>query len=255
MRGKKIPPEGPVNDLLLAHSLLTRLPVPEPVWPQATSSARAAWAYPLAGLTVGLIAVLFGTVLIYLGLPDAVTAAFVIAALIITTGAMHEDGLADCADGFWGGWDPGRRLEIMKDSRIGAYGVIALILSLLIRWTALTAMVDEGWLVAVIPAAMLSRAAVVGVMSSTAHAREVGLSVATGRPNKIQFLWAIGVAVIVSLPVLGAATLAALIAVAVAAMGCRALAKSKIGGQTGDVLGGIQQIAEIAVLVTLLGVT
>ena len=83
----------------------------------------------------------------WVGLGLGISAVIAIVCGVIVTGALHEDGLADCADGFWGGWTKARRLEIMKDSVIGTYGMIALVLSLLLRWYVLTLMIDKGALV------------------------------------------------------------------------------------------------------------
>ena len=90
--------------------------------------AAAAWAWPLAGMAVGLLGAAAGGLVLWLGVAPAAAAAIAIAAQIFATGALHEDGLADSADGLWGGWDKARRLAIMKDSRIGTYGVLALVL-------------------------------------------------------------------------------------------------------------------------------
>ena len=128
------------RDLPLALSLLSRLPVPVDHSRAGERAATAAWAYPLvgaglAGLTGGLAWALSAA-----GLPPGPAAGLVLVAQVMLTGALHEDGLADSADGLWGGWERERRLEIMRDSRIGAYGVLALGLSLLLRWACLVAM-------------------------------------------------------------------------------------------------------------------
>ena len=114
------------GDLRLALGLLTRLPLPST--PDMARGAQAAWAWPLAGLAPAALAALAMALGSALGVLPGVAAALGLAVSVMVTGAMHEDGLADTADGLWGGWTPERRLEIMKDSRIGAYGVIALIL-------------------------------------------------------------------------------------------------------------------------------
>ncbi len=106
--------------------------------------ALAAWAYPLVGVVVGGLGAVTGALALWLGLPAPLAAGLVLLAMIAVTGALHEDGLADTADGFWGGWDRARRLEIMKDSQIGSYGVIALILSLGLRWSALGVLIAHG---------------------------------------------------------------------------------------------------------------
>ncbi|MFY0692100.1 MAG: adenosylcobinamide-GDP ribazoletransferase [Paracoccaceae bacterium] len=246
---------GPVvmpRDILVALSLLTRLPTPDPDWSHARPAACAAWAYPLAGMLVAGIAGLIGTLALALGTGAGLAAALSLTALIVMTGAMHEDGLADTADGFWGGWEPERRLEIMKDSRIGTYGVIALILTLLSRWLVLTAIFATGsGLLSLIAAAALSRAAMVGVMAALPAARDDGLSRSTGRPDRDTVLSACAIALLVALVGFGASGIALAIAAGLGAGTIGWLALRKIGGQTGDVLGATQQISEIFVLATL----
>ncbi|MEL6640743.1 MAG: adenosylcobinamide-GDP ribazoletransferase, partial [Pseudomonadota bacterium] len=114
------------HDVPAALGLLTRLPIPVDAEKAQARGAAAAWAYPIVGLVLGAILVCAAWGLSALGVPEEVTALLLIATAVVITGALHEDGLADSADGLWGGWDKTRRLEIMKDSSIGAYGVLAL---------------------------------------------------------------------------------------------------------------------------------
>lgn len=242
------------GDFALALALLTRLPVPLS-HAAATRGAAAAWAWPLAGALVGGLAALAGSIALALGLPTGVAAGIVLAMGIVLTGALHEDGLADCADGFWGGWDRARRLEIMKDSHIGSYGVLALGLSLILRWSALSALIAAGHLWGpVIAAAALSRAPMAGVMHALPNARGSGLSQSTGRPAQDTVLLGGAVALAVALLATGGAVLAAVVAVALAGLATAAIARARIGGQTGDVLGATQQLAEIAALAALAAV-
>ena len=125
------------GDIATATALLTRLPVPF----TADRAAAAAWAYPVTGLFVATLAAAVASLALAFGLPPALAAGLVLAIQVIVTGAMHEDGLADSADGLWGGWTRARRLEIMRDSRIGTYGVLALVLVTGLRWAALTAII------------------------------------------------------------------------------------------------------------------
>ncbi|SFD46113.1 cobalamin-5'-phosphate synthase [Sulfitobacter brevis] len=242
------------QDLLTALGLLTRLPLPVDTntSPDGRAMAAAAWAYPVAGFAVGLVAVAFGSVLAALSVAPPVAALFVMATMILLTGAMHEDGLADCADGFWGGWDRDRRLEIMKDSQIGTYGVIGLALSLGLRWMVLTLLIEQGALgIGLLGAAVISRAAMVWVMYHLPNARAVGLSRLTGRPDQAATGGAIVLAVLISLWVAGLGFFWLLAIAAAVAFGSAQIARRKIGGQTGDVLGAIQQLVDLAVLVTL----
>lgn len=237
------------SDLPVALALLTRLPMRFTLSGTRAPSA-AAWAYPLVGLVVGGIALAVGWCFQSLGAAAPITAFFVLLSMIITTGAMHEDGLADCADGFWGGWDVARRLEIMKDSQVGTYGVIALVMSLLVRWYVLTMLIDKGALVgAVLVSAVMSRAAMVAVMHRLANARRSGLSAQTGRPGGLPTLLALGIALIAAIAAPEVSFVWLILTAALVTTAAGALAKAKIGGQTGDVLGATQQVVEIAVLI------
>ena len=238
-------------DLTTALGLLTRLPLPLSAFTkdQTRAPAHAAWAYPLVGLVIASLSALAGWLALSFGLPSTAAALFVLLASIASTGAMHEDGLADCADGFWGGWTRDRRLEIMKDSQIGTYGVVALVLSLGLRFVALAALIASGgYLMALICAAVMSRAAMVAVMYALPAARPAGLSGATGRPPK----HAMALAVLFGVILVGWVLPVALMAVLAVTFGVALVARAKIGGQTGDVLGATQQITEITVLLTAL---
>ncbi|MGJ8585939.1 MAG: adenosylcobinamide-GDP ribazoletransferase [Marinosulfonomonas sp.] len=236
------------SDVWDAIGLLTRLPVTS----DGTRGARAAWAWPLAGVAVALIAVCIGWVTSFFGVPAPIVAALVLAVQITATGALHEDGLADCADGFWGGMDRERRLTIMKDSRIGAYGVVALVLSLLIRWSALTLLVEaDALFAALIATAALSRVPMVVLMSALPPARADGLSRLVGRPDQDTALLAGALAATLALVTIGFSAIPAALAIAVVAFALGRLALSRIGGQTGDVLGASQQLGEISALIVL----
>ncbi|UWQ61548.1 adenosylcobinamide-GDP ribazoletransferase [Leisingera caerulea] len=243
------------NDVALALVLLTRLPLPH--LPAATfqRQAKAVWAFPLAGLAVALPAALLAALALAAGLPAAAAAGLALAVQVILTGAMHEDGLADTADGLWGGFDRARRLEIMKDSRIGAYGVIALILGFGLRWSAVAALLQVAGPWPLVALAMMSRAVMPALMAALPNARTAGLSQTVGRPRALPCLLAAFLAVLLSLPLIGAAALGTALAMGVAALGLGALARVKIGGQTGDILGASQQVAEIAGLLTLLALS
>ncbi|MEL7212678.1 MAG: adenosylcobinamide-GDP ribazoletransferase [Pseudomonadota bacterium] len=240
-----------LTDIPAAIGLLTRLPVPVDAERATARGAKAAWAYPLVGT---VLAVLVGgpATAFALVLPAEVLAALILVALIVLTGALHEDGLADSADGLWGGWEPVRRLEIMKDSQIGSYGVIALVLSLFLRWLGLVAVIEAGQLLPVLIAiAMLSRAGMVAVMTALPNARDGGLSKRVGRPSWKAALIAAFLGVIAALLGLGLGAIPLLLTTALAALAVAAIAKAKIGGQTGDILGATQQITEIAALIAV----
>lgn len=237
-----------VSDITEAIGLLTRLPV----HPGPTRGGAAAWAWPLAGVAVALLAGLVGYSALRLGVPPTLAAGLVLAAQIVLTGGLHEDGLADAADGLWGGHDPARRLEIMKDSRIGSYGVLALGLSMLLRWGGLSALMAQGWLFApLLAVALLSRAPMAVLASALPNARGRGLSSQVGRPDAFTATLGVALAILGALLLLGWPALAPVLWGALTSIALAALAKAKIGGQTGDILGATQQCAEIAALVSL----
>lgn len=238
-------------DIPLALVLLTRLPLPRLPDDVFKRQAQAAWAFPLAGLAVGALACLTGWAALALGLPMLACAGLVAAVLIATTGAMHEDGLADTFDGLWGGYTRERRLEIMKDSHIGTYGVLALILSQLVRVTAIAALLAGGALIGILVASTASRALMPVVMAGLPNARQAGLSHSVGVPQKPAVLGALALALILTLLLVGSAGLVPLICAGLVVAGLAWIAKSKIGGQTGDILGASQQLAEITILLAL----
>ena len=239
-----------LSDIVNAAGLLSRLPVPWRRFQHVETGSDAAWAYPIAGALIGLVAAMIGG--LAGSMPINVQAAIIVTTLIIATGAMHEDGLADSVDGLWGGWDRQRRLEIMKDSRIGAYGVLALILSVLIRWSALAALLSAGMpLYALIGIAALSRVPMVALMTWLPNARNDGLSAQVGAPPATALWLALAVGLIVGVATLGLTTIALMICMGITCLIWALIAKQKIGGQTGDILGATQQISEITILLTL----
>ncbi|WP_370400886.1 adenosylcobinamide-GDP ribazoletransferase [Sulfitobacter sp. JB4-11] len=240
------------RDVHLAFALLTRLPLPPIHFDPAEKrpAAHGAWAYPLVGLAVGGFVLAVAMLLGELGASAPVAAGLALVAGALVTGAMHEDGLADCADGFWGGWTVERRLEIMKDSQIGTYGVLALILVLGSRWALLAQLISEGALAAaVLAAAVSSRAVMVWVMAALPAARTDGLSRQTGQPPMPSVLAALGIGVVVTALTVGHALFLIAALAGLTGFGLIRLARAKIGGQTGDVLGGTQQVIEVVILI------
>lgn len=239
------------GDISAGFALLTRLPLRASDAALARG-ARAAWGWPVVGAVLAGLTGVAALALLALGLPAPLVAGLCLGLGVMMTGALHEDGLADSADGFWGGWEPVRRLEIMKDSHIGSYGVIALILSLGLRWLALAELFAAGLVLPVlVTVAVLSRAGMAVVMLALPHARENGLARSVGRVPRATALLGVALALGMALLSLGpvALALAGLAGLACLAMGW--LARVKIGGQTGDVLGATQQVCEIVLLIAL----
>ena len=170
-----------VKETMRALAFLSRLPV-SPHWFAGYSGSLhdTVRGFPLAGMIIALPASIFLLVAVTLDLPEMATALFVIVALIVTTGALHEDGLADVADGFYGGNSVERRLEIMKDSSIGSYGTLALIVSVLLRTALLATIVDEVGpfqaVIIIVGTEAGSRAALVKFWQSLPSARAGGVA-------------------------------------------------------------------------------
>lgn len=238
-----------MREIAVAFSLLTRLPMPPLPAHVFERSARSVWAYPLVGATLGLIAGTVGTVALWVGMPAGIAAGLTLVVLVLTTGGMHEDGLADTADGFWGGFDRARRLEIMKDSQIGTYGTLSLILTTGLRWAALSVLLPLG-IAPVIVVACVSRAAMPVMMQYLPHARSDGLSHSVGQPGLFHVLAGLSIAATVGVVLTGPVSLVALVVIAGLVFGAIKLTDHKIGGQTGDVLGATQVIAELMILLT-----
>lgn len=242
-----------LHQVRLAMMMLTRVPMgllPDPV----PTLAASAWAFPFVGMATGAIgwAVLQGC--LALELTPTLAALLALATMTWVTGALHEDGLADFADGIGGGRDRDHRLEIMRDSRIGSYGVVALVLMIGMKAAALSHLGPLTSLAAFVFSGLASRLLMLAVLIWMAPARGDGMGyTATGVLAKAIVPGAL-VMVLFAL-MLGASFLLALFAMALAAALVALLAHRRIGGQTGDVLGAVQSVSETAgwvVLSTLL---
>jgi adenosylcobinamide-GDP ribazoletransferase len=236
------------DDLVAAAVFLTRLRLP--VEAPRHDLVRAARAFPLVGIGIGLAGGLAYWLAQALGVPPTPAAFLAVLATVLLTGGLHEDGLADTADGFGGGLTRERKLAIMRDSRSGAYGLLALIFSVGLRTAALAALALPGAATAALVAAHAgSRAALPALMRALDPARADGLGAAAGRPEEGATLWALGIGVVVVLLALGlGAGFWALLFAAGAVALTGALARRQIGGYTGDVLGAAQQAGEIVML-------
>jgi adenosylcobinamide-GDP ribazoletransferase len=240
---------GLIDEFVIAAGVLTRFPLAiEAAEPGAI--AASGWAFPLVGGGIGALCAATFFVAGLLGLPVGAAALLAVAAGLAATGALHEDGLADTADGFGGGGNRERKLAIIRDSAHGTYGVVALVLSIGLRATAIAAIRDPVFVgLALIAAHATSRAALPPAMFLLRPARADGLGAAAGRPSPAVALTASVIGAVIALATLGpwagmVALLLAGVAVALAAV----LARRQIGGYTGDVLGFFQQIGEIVML-------
>jgi adenosylcobinamide-GDP ribazoletransferase len=244
------------RDLLIATAFLTRLPIRLSGEPGLDSLARAARAFPVVGLGIGLAGGVIFAAAMALGIHPLLAAFVSVGATAMLTGALHEDGLADVADGFGGGNERDDKLRIMRDSRIGTFGVLALILSVLLRGSALAALGTPATVTAALIAChAASRAFVVVVMNREPLARGDGLAATAGRPDATVAIWALGIGAGLGLLTLGVAAPITLAAGALAAWIMARLAHRQIGGYTGDVLGATQQLAEAAMLIAVVAQT
>ncbi|MCK0150932.1 adenosylcobinamide-GDP ribazoletransferase [Marivita sp. S6314] len=239
---------------LTAVQFLTRLPVPKDLPFSEDLMLRATRYYPLVGGVIGVIgaAVLWAA---SLALPMAVAVLLSMAATIFATGAFHEDGMADAADGLGGGMTRDRALEIMRDSRIGTYGTVALGMVLALKATVLTSLAVSDAVVAVILAHIVSRAATVQIVSMDSYAREVGAKFVTPTvvPGAYRFAMLTGaLTLLVGAVWFGIGAMLVAVAVAGVAAGVfRAMMLRKVQGYTGDCLGAIQQLSELGLYLGL----
>lgn len=238
------------DDALAAASFLTRLPFRRRREAFAGELARAGWAFPLVGAVVGIAGFLAWWIASALEVAPLAAALVAVLATVLITGALHEDGLADTADGLGGGSDRDGKLAIMRDSRSGTYGVLAIVFSIALRAAALGTIIDTGAaLAALVAAHSLGRGALPVVMRWLAPAREDGLGAAAGRPSATVAAVAAGIAIAIVLLSFGlGAGIAALLWAALVMALIAALARRQIGGYTGDVLGAIEQGGEIVML-------
>lgn len=243
---------GLLDDLFGAFALLTRLPIPVSEDEERQSIARGVWAYPLVGAVVGALGALAWFAAQFAGVGPFLSAGLAVSCQILVTGAMHEDGLADFADGIGGGKDREHKLAIMRDSRIGTYGVLALLMVLGVRWGGIAGLALHNVLAGLICAGALGRLAMVMLLTVMNPARSDGLGVMVASPPRRAILAALAIGlVIVFLHLPWLTSTAAFGAAVLAAVVVGILAKRAIGGYTGDVLGAAGLLAETAVLLVL----
>lgn len=241
-------------DTLVCLSFFSRLPIRMPSGSFDLHRSAAAW--PLSGAVVAILPALLYWLALSIGITAMVAALLSLALLAALTGAMHEDGLADTADGI-GGNTRETRLEIMRDSRLGTYGALALLFSVSLRASSLAALIFYGpaaGALAILMVAMISRAMALWHWNSTLPARSEGLAWAAGRPDWLAL--AIGmvlgiIAAILLILVFGISALIGVLLAAVAIGFFTSRCVKQLGGHTGDTIGAAQQISETLILVGL----
>lgn len=246
--------KGWTADLAASLGFLTRLPMPAGS-PRA-SLAEGMRAFPIAGALIGAAFGLVLAVLAWTGLPGLAASGLALAALALVTGGLHEDGMADTADGIGGGRDRDSKLAIMRDSRIGTYGVMALVLGLIVKAACLGALA-QGPATAVIAllaaSGAFSRALIVWLMASTPPARSDGLAQSVGQPSDFTSRNALLVGGVITIllllltrgvvPAVATMVIGTLVAVLV-----RSVAMRQVGGHTGDICGALQFLVETAMI-------
>lgn len=248
-----------IADLARSVAFLSRIPVPDRFFlGQNGSFSRAVRAFPLAGALIALIPALVLYTLSQTG--DAlVTSLVALSLMVLMTGALHEDGFADAADGLGGGRDREHALSIMKDSRIGSYGVVAILLSFSLRAASLAALarLDSSLAaVSMLAVASLSRSVMIWHWSALPPARTNGVAVAIGAPEKVARNLALLSGGLIGLIFIAShlgITIAISVLLVCAAAGqlFTAFVRRKLGGHTGDTIGATQQVSEIVALATL----
>ena len=246
-----------IDDVARSVAFLSRIHMPQRHFVDFDGRlSRAVRAFPLAGLLIVLPAAAVASIFSAIDASAPFTAFVVVAIQALVTGALHEDGLSDTADGLGGGKTKESALIIMKDSRIGSYGAVALILSFGLRVSALAAVLPllspTGAGLVVLAAAALSRTAMVWHWSKLPPARRDGVAASAGAVTIALVLGIVCAALLLLLS--GASLLAAVLAIgafAAAVVAFSGIVEGKIGGHTGDTIGATQQLSEIAVLAAL----
>lgn len=250
------PSGGWLDDIRLAVSFFTRLPVKPPATGgnlSQMSLAGAARAYPIAGLVLGLIGSGIYLLAMELGLSGLLAALLAVAATVVAGGALHEDGLADFADMLGVRGDRARKLAIMRDSRIGSYGTLALGFSVAIKVGALVGLGAPALVAgALIASHVIGRAVLPVIMRSLPLARTDGLAAGAGKPSSAGMYQSLGLGLLIAAIACGPGpALVSLVVGAVAAYLVSEIARRQIGGYTGDVLGAAQEIAQLAILINI----
>ena len=250
-----------IDDTARSVAFLSRVPVPQRHFIGYDGRlSRAVRAFPLAGVLIVLPAAALAAVLSALHAPPALIAFATLALQVLVTGALHEDGLSDSADGIGGGRDRDSALAIMKDSRAGSYGVVALILSFGLRAAAITALATvltpSGLGMALLAVAAASRTAMVWHWSLLPPARRDGVAASVGEPESRATTFALASGILfTALLLLPHGTMPSLVLGLVATVAAilvfNRIAMRKIGGHTGDTIGASEQLAEMSVLFAL----
>lgn len=250
-----------VTDLARALGFLSRLPISARFFEgHSGEMSRTPRAFPLAGAVIGAVSGLFLAMLVSFGASANLAAFATVTLQVLLTGGLHEDGLADCADGLGGGATREKALEIMKDSRVGTYGVLALVLSVGIRVSAIAALINHldpmNVALCLIGIGALSRAGMVWHWYALPAAKPDGVAASLGKPDDTSLYTAlffgVGIAAVAIVPFAGFHPLVVSVIVGAACTYAFQLyVRRRLAGQTGDTIGATQQICEMVALAAL----
>jgi adenosylcobinamide-GDP ribazoletransferase len=233
----------------IALQFLSSLPVRLPGMPEPAQLGRSLLFYPLVGVLFG--GLLCGLDALLSGAPLLLHAALLLTAWVLLSGGLHLDGLADSADAWLGGFgDRERTLLIMKDPRSGPIAVVTLMLVLLLKFSALLALIEQQQTLALLIVPVLGRGALLALFLTTPYVRAGGLGQALADHLPRRAGWQVLLAVALgSVLVAGGAGLGALMAAALSFIGLRRMMLRRLGGCTGDTAGALLELLEMAVLV------
>jgi adenosylcobinamide-GDP ribazoletransferase len=242
-----------LSALRLAVEFLTIVPVPPlEEAPSAAELEKSRFAYPFVGLLIGLLLAGLSEGLAAIAAPAGVSAFVLLAVSVIITGGLHLDGLADTSDGLFLAASPERRLEVMRDPRVGSFGVVGLVLALVGQYAGIASLVGHGRSLGLLAAATISRTLVLAAAGVTNYARPTGTAqwlISPTRPAEAAL--ATGFVLMIGTTLGRGAGLVAAIAAICMSAALVYLAKRRLGGSTGDILGAVVELAELAFLVTL----
>ncbi|MBC3383565.1 adenosylcobinamide-GDP ribazoletransferase [Pseudomonas sp. SWRI179] len=235
----------------IALQFLSSLPVRLPGMPEPEQLGRSLLFYPVVGLVFGAVLWLLDALL--LGAPPLLHAALLLTAWVLLSGGLHLDGLADSADAWLGGFgDRERTLLIMKDPRSGPIAVITLVLVLLLKFTALLALSEQGQGMMLIIVPVLGRSALLGLFLTTPYVRAGGLgqALADHLPRRAGW-WVLLVCALGCVLLAGWAGVCGLVVAFAVFVGVRRMMLRRLGGCTGDTAGALLELLEVAVLVAV----
>jgi len=238
-----------VDAFFIALQFLTRIPIHYRHLGSDAVLGRSVLYYPAVGLLLGIMLAIPASLLS--DTAPLMLAALILGAWVLLTGGLHLDGLADCADAWVGGYDDRQRsLQIMKDPASGPIAVCLLVVVLILKFAALTTMLEQGRLAPLLLAPVLGRAAILVLMLTTAYVRPRGLAETLLQQLPISAAYqVVAVCALLGLAVLGLPTI---LATGLLLWWVRQTAVSRLGGVTGDVYGAAVELVEVVVLSTAL---